>query len=69
MALGVLPSPAEKRTPGVEVAPVGVTNLLWIAFFAGLEILAADRPRLTKLSCVALIATGLVIASGPWFEL
>jgi len=43
----------------------GVMNLLWIAavaLFVGLEKLAANRPWLTKLSSVALVAASVTVA-------
>jgi predicted metal-binding membrane protein len=43
----------------------GIMNLLWIAglaIFVGMEKLAADRPWLTKISALALLGFGLVIA-------
>lgn len=46
----------------------GIMNLLWIvglALFVGLEKLAADRPWLTRVSALALIAAGVVVGIGP----
>lgn len=49
----------------------GVMNLLWIAalaFFVGFEKLAADRPWLTKISSIALIASGLWTIMTAWLQ-
>jgi predicted metal-binding membrane protein len=49
----------------------GVMNLLWIAalaFFVGLEKLAAGLPWLSKLSSVALIVGGMALATGSWLN-
>jgi predicted metal-binding membrane protein len=45
----------------------GIMNLLWIAglaVFVALEKFAANRPWITKLSSITLVATGLVVGYG-----
>ena len=45
----------------------GVMNLLWIAglaIFVAFEKFAADRPWITKLSSITLVATGMVVGFG-----